>query len=129
MQQRIVTCDDHVHITKLVELTLRKSGFEVESYSDGLNAWNAIQDNPPSLLVTDFEMPHMDGMELCRKLKSSPDIDLPIIFLTARAFDLSPAQLQRDLGVTAVLHKPFSPKQLRELVHGILVHERTEEQS
>ena len=114
---RILTCDDHAHITKLVELTLRKRGFEVEACRDGASAWESMTEHPPRLLISDCEMPGMSGLELCNMVRLDRRLcDLPIILLTAKAFHLCEEKLQRSLNITAVVKKPFSPRKLGELV-------------
>jgi len=114
---RVVTCDDDIFITKIVVMAPSKLGIDVASRTDGEQAWQLIEEECPDLLISDCEMPHLSGLELTRRLRREERYQhLPIILLTAKAFQLSEDQLRRDLSVNAVLKKPFSPRQLRELV-------------
>lgn len=119
---RILACDDHVHITRLIEMTLSKWGMEVISQPDGEAGWTCLQDQPlPDLIITDFQMPVLDGLKLCRRLRDDPRLsEIPVILLTAKGFELSAASMRRDLGVRAIMVKPFSPRLLRNTVEELL---------
>ncbi len=118
----ILACDDHPHITRLVQLTLAKGGWQVTTCDDGETAWEALQgDILPDVIVTDYQMPGLDGLGLCRRIHDEPRLQgIPIILLTAKGFELSEVRLQRDLGVHAVVVKPFSPRQLRSTVQSLV---------
>jgi len=117
MPGRILVCDDELHIVRTISLRLRKAGFEVETAEDGLEAWESIQRSAPDLLVTDCQMPHMDGLELCTKIRSDfRYADMPIILLTAKAFELPNRVLRKELQIQAMISKPFSPRGLLRLV-------------
>ena len=127
MASRIHACDDEPHITLAVKMKLSKAGFEVKTTSDGQQALEAIQAQAPELLITDYQMPRMDGLELCRRLRSEPATsELPIILLTAKGFELDEEQIMDELKITKVLVKPFSPRELlqtvQELVGAAEVH-------
>ncbi|MFG0333619.1 MAG: PleD family two-component system response regulator [Maioricimonas sp. JB049] len=117
MPARILVCDDEPHITRIIEYRLRRAGYEIEAASDGLAGWEALQQNPPSLLITDCQMPRMNGLELCRTIRSDDRFEkLPIILLTAKGYELSSQMLHQELHVAAVMSKPFSPRELTRLV-------------
>ncbi|QDU36172.1 Alkaline phosphatase synthesis transcriptional regulatory protein PhoP [Maioricimonas rarisocia] len=117
MPARILVCDDEPHITRIIEYRLRRAGYEIEAASDGLAGWEALQRNPPALLITDCQMPRMNGLELCRTIRSDDRFEkLPIILLTAKGYELSSQMLHRELHVAAVMSKPFSPRELTRLV-------------
>jgi two-component system, OmpR family, alkaline phosphatase synthesis response regulator PhoP len=122
---RIVACDDHAHITCTLDLTLRKAGFEVETYPSGELALEAIHRETPALIITDCQMPGgMDGLQLCRLIREDSRLDqVPILMLTSKGYELSENILQRDLGITALIGKPFSHRELSKLVRTLVGHE------
>ncbi len=117
MSKRVLLCDDETHILRAAQIKLSRAGYEVECAGDGLAAWELIQRNPPDILVTDLQMPRMDGFELSRLVRQNPaTADLPILMLTAKGFEVTYTEMAQRWGVLAVLPKPFSS---RELVHCI----------
>ncbi len=121
MSGQVLICDDHPYITKMVELSLLKDGLQPETCSSGEAAWRSIELNSPQLLICDCEMPGMNGLELCRRIRSDERFEnLPIILLTAKAFQLSSTVLKQELNIIAIIKKPFSPRELRQKVVSIL---------
>ena len=117
MPARILVCDDESHITRTIELRLRKAGFDVELAEDGVAAWQAAQREAPDLLISDCQMPRMNGLELCRKMRNDFRFaHTPIILLTAKAYELPTRTLERELRVSAIVSKPFSPRDMLKLV-------------
>ena len=118
---RIVICDDEAHITRAIQLKLTKAGFDVEPHPDGQAAWEAVQRECPRLVITDYQMPRMDGLSLCRQLRADEQTrTLPIILLTAKGFELEEQQLKEELGLSAMIPKPFSPRELLKTVQHVL---------
>ena len=115
MSGKILTCDDHPHITRLVELTFRQADCEVVICSNGTSAWETLQQIRPDLVITDHDMPGINGVELCRKIRAHSDLkDVPIVLLTARGLNLPMEHLVEELNIADVICKPFSPRALRE---------------
>ncbi|MCE9557264.1 MAG: response regulator [Planctomycetes bacterium] len=124
MSKRILLCDDEIHIIKAAEIKFRRAGFDVRCASDGQMAWETMQEWLPDILVTDCQMPRLNGIELCQRCRECVTTNsLPIVMLTAKGYELPREELCREYGLTAILPKPFSP---RELVHTV---ERILEQS
>ncbi len=122
---RILLCDDEYPILRAAEFKLKRAGYEVVCGNDGQEGWESIQQQRPDLLVTDYQMPRMNGLELCERVRSDPrSHDLPIVMLTAKGFELSLDDIRRDHGVIALLSKPFSPRELLQLVDDILEQEQ-----
>ena len=120
MTAKILLCDDEVHILRAAEFKLARAGLDVRCATDGEQAWEVIQNDPPDLLITDLQMPRMDGLQLIEKIRQQPRLEaLPIIVLTAKGFELSSEQLADRWGVLAVVGKPFSPRELLRLVEPI----------
>lgn len=118
----VLATDDQPHITRLIQLTLRKAGIDIVTCSDGEAAWLVLESGSlPDLIITDFQMPRLDGLGLCRRIRDTPELgDIPIILLTGKGFELSSESVCRQLGIREVLVKPFSPRRLRQLVCEIL---------
>ena len=113
MCKKVLLCDDEIHILRTAEMRIRQAGFQVRAARDGQSAWEAILEDRPDVLVTDVQMPRMDGFELMRRVRANPSTrDLPIVMLTAKGFELSTDEMAQKWGVTAVLAKPFSPREL-----------------
>jgi len=112
----IAVVDDEDNIRETVAFALRREGYEVVMFRDGLEAWEAFSDGLPSLTVLDIMMPRMDGLELCRKIRARSET-LPIIFLTSRDEELDRI-LGLELGADDYLCKPFS---MRELIARVKV--------
>jgi CheY-like chemotaxis protein len=121
MGKRVLLCDDESHILRAAEFKLSRAGYDVTTASNGQEAWEAIQANPPDILVTDLQMPRMDGLELSRRVREWPAThDLPILMLTAKGFEEGYLELAQKCGVLAVLAKPFSPRELLRYVDNVL---------
>ena len=121
MTKRILLCDDEIHILRAAEFKLKKAGYDVRIASDGQEAWEAIQQEKPDILITDCQMPRMDGFGLVQKVRENPQTaDLPIFMLTAKGFELSHAEMADKWKVMAVIAKPFSPRELLQRVNAVL---------
>lgn len=121
MSKRILLCDDEIHILRAAEFKLKEAGYEVEITCDGEEAWEAIQNRKPDLLIVDYFMPKLDGIELVRRLRNNPQTaDIPVFMLTCRIYALSPEVLTDDLHFLNVIPKPFSPRELLKEVDNAL---------
>ncbi len=119
--KKILVADDESHILNVVSLKLRNAGFEVLTASDGQEALELAQSEHPDLLITDYHMPQMSGLELCQKLQQDPATKkIPAIMLTARGYDLEPKDTQES-GIWRMLSKPFSPRNLLTAVNEVLL--------
>ena len=113
---RIAVVDDEEHLRVTLAQALHKEGFTVLSFSDGRAAWGGFEKELPDLAILDIVMPGMDGLELCRKIRSV-STSLPVIFLTSRDEEFDRV-LGLELGADDYLCKPFS---LRELIARVRV--------
>src|SRR4051812_6939287 len=90
-EKRILVADDESHILHVVSLKLRNAGYAVLTARDGQEALEIAQAEHPDLLITDYHMPGLSGLELCKKLKRDPATEsIPTIMLTARGYHLEP---------------------------------------
>ena len=113
---RVAVVDDEENIRETVGFALGREGYAVETFRDGLEAWERFEQVLPDLAVVDIVMPQIDGLELCRRLRGVSQT-LPIIFLTSRDEEFDRV-LGLELGADDYLCKPFS---MRELVARIKV--------
>ena len=105
-EKTILVADDETHILHVVSLKLRNAGFKVLTARDGQEALEMAQQQHPDLLITDYHMPQLSGIELCQKLKQDPATSMiPAIMLTARGYNLEPADTERS-GILRMLSKP-----------------------
>jgi DNA-binding response OmpR family regulator len=115
---RILVVDDEPNIREVVELYLRREGYEVEVTGDGAAALEMIDRKPPDLIVLDLMLPVMGGLQLTRVLRDS-HYDIPIIMLTAKG-DEADRIGGLELGADDYVTKPFSPKELVARVRAVL---------
>lgn len=121
MSKRILLCDDEIHIIKAAEIKFRRSGFDVRCANDGQMAWEILQEWLPDILIVDYQMPRLNGIELCRRCRQCETTSmLPIVMLTAKGYELPRDEMCREFGLTAILPKPFSPRELVQTVERIL---------
>ena len=119
-QKTILVADDESHILHVVSLKLRNAGYRVITAHDGQEALVAAQQERPHLLITDYHMPQLSGLELCRKLKQDPSLPrIPVIMLTARGYHLEPHDTEQS-GILRMISKPFSPRHLLAAVNEVL---------
>jgi CheY-like chemotaxis protein len=119
-QKTILVADDETHILHVVSLKLRNAGYVVITARDGQEALEMAQQEKPDLIITDYHMPHLSGLELCQRLKQDPvTCGIPAIMLTARGYQLDPADTEQS-GILRMLSKPFSPRQLLTTVNEVL---------
>ena len=116
----ILVADDESHILSVVSLKLRNAGFRVLTAADGQEALDLALHERPDLLITDYHMPQLSGLELCRRLKQEPATrSMPAIMLTARGYHLEPHDTEQS-GILKMMSKPFSPRQLLATVNEVL---------
>jgi two-component system phosphate regulon response regulator PhoB len=109
---KILVVDDEPDAVELVAFNLKTAGFEVVTADDGEEALRKAQSAGPDLIVLDLMLPEMDGLEVCKHLRSGEaTANVPIIMLTARAGEVDRV-LGLELGADDYLTKPFSPREL-----------------
>jgi two-component system response regulator ChvI len=112
----VAVVDDEENIRETVGFALRREAYPVELYANGGDAWRAFQQKLPGLVILDILMPEMDGLDLCRRIRSLSE-STPIIFLTSRDEELDRV-LGLEIGADDYLCKPFS---MRELIARVKV--------
>ncbi|MEW6600383.1 MAG: response regulator transcription factor [Nitrospirota bacterium] len=120
METKILIVDDEKDILELISYNLKKEGFEVSVSSDGEDALRRIKQKKYDLIILDLMLPGIQGLELCRILKSSEDTSfIPIIMLTAKNEELDKV-LGLEMGADDYITKPFSPRELVARVKAVL---------
>ena len=120
MSARILVVEDEEALTTLLRYNLETEGYEVETVERGDDADTRLKERVPDLVVLDWMMPGLSGIELCRRLRARPETkQLPIIMLTARGEDVDRI-LGLEMGADDYLAKPFNPRELVARVHAIL---------
>jgi len=114
----IALVDDEASLRETVGFALRREGYRVLPFADGLAAWRSFEQSLPDLAVLDILMPQMDGLELCRRLRALSE-RLPILFLSSRDEELDRV-LGLELGADDYLCKPFSMRELAARVKVLL---------
>ena len=128
-ERKVLVVDDEIHIVHVVAIKLRNNGFEVISAENGAEAFERACEEKPDIIVTDFQMPIMTGLELVEKLRQNEATkDIPVIMLTARGFAIEDEQ-KKALRISEFLSKPFSPKELLRSIEDILYHEKIKSQN
>jgi len=120
MGKTILTVDDAATIRKMVSFTLRGAGHEVIEAQDGVVALDVLRSRPVDLVITDINMPNMNGIELTRQLRKLPSFaKTPILLLTTESDPAKKAE-GRAAGATGWIVKPFSQEQLLAIVAKLL---------
>jgi two-component system OmpR family response regulator len=117
MPRTILVADDDPHIRQLIVFALAKAGLDAIEAEDGETALAAVAAHAPDLIVLDINMPRMDGIEVCRRLRAAGD--LPILFLSSRDDEIDRV-LGIELGADDYVTKPFSPREVVARVMAIL---------
>ena len=121
--KKVLVVDDEIHIVHVVAIKLRNNGYEVATASNGAEAFEIACNEKPDIIVTDYQMPVMTGIQLVENIRAEASIsDMPVILLTARSFAVEDEQTER-LEISECLSKPFSPKELLRCIEDVL-HER-----
>ena len=109
---KVLIVDDEPYMQRLIEFSLKKSGYEFDSAMNGLEALTKTDQFRPDLIVMDVAMPEMDGLEALEKLKQNEKTkNIPVIMLTAKG-QLITRQEAEKYGASIFLTKPFSPSEL-----------------
>lgn len=121
MSKTILLCDDEPAILRAAEFKLTKAGYRVVCAYDGEDGWREIMASRPQMVVTDCQMPRLDGLQLAARIAGTPETsDLPVVMLTAKGFESSYRESAARWGVLKVLAKPFSPRELLKLVEEVV---------
>ena len=120
MSKIIMTVDDSASMRQMVSFTLKQAGYEVLEAVDGKDALSKLTGATAHMVLTDLNMPNMDGIELIRNLRASPTCKfLPLVLLTTES-QAEKKQEGKAAGATGWIVKPFKPEQLLAVVKKVL---------
>lgn len=123
--RRVLVCDDSRSIREAASLILAQGGYSVETVPDGWDAWELLQDRPFDLLLTDLEMPRLDGHELISRVRRAPETaGLPIVVITSRTNDPTRNRVIAE-GADGFVPKPLRRKSLLDAVEAALASKMT----
>jgi chemosensory pili system protein ChpA (sensor histidine kinase/response regulator) len=112
----ILVVDDSITVRRVTQRLLKRDGYRVALASDGLDALEKLQEEKPTVVLSDIEMPRMDGFDLARNIRGDAKLrDLPIIMITSRIAGKH-REHAKELGVDHYLGKPYSEEELLGLV-------------
>jgi chemosensory pili system protein ChpA (sensor histidine kinase/response regulator) len=113
----VLVVDDSITVRRVTQRLLKREGYRVALATDGRNALEVLQEERPTVVVSDIEMPRMDGFELARYIRADVEMhDLPIIMITSRMADKH-REHALELGVNHYLGKPYNEEELLGLIH------------
>ena len=124
-KRNILVVDDEAQITRVLKTPLSAQGYAIRTAADGIQALSEMKTWAPDLIITDLRMPNMDGLELCRQVRSQSRI--PIIVLSVKGEEAIKVGAL-DAGADDYVTKPFSVKELLARVRAALRRSYTEEQ-
>ena len=120
MKTRVLLIEDDENITELVRYNLERADYVVDSVVDGEDGLMRAVERAPDVILLDWMLPNLSGLEICRRLRRSPETaNVPIIMLTARADE--PDRIRGlETGADDYVTKPFSPKELMARIQAVL---------
>lgn len=120
MKTKVLLIEDDANITELVRYNLERSDYEVEACSDGEEGLYLAAQKTPDVILLDWMLPNLSGLEICRQLRRNKEtVNVPIIMLTARAEE--PDRIRGlETGADDYIVKPFSPKELMARIQAVL---------
>jgi two-component system alkaline phosphatase synthesis response regulator PhoP len=120
IKKKILIVDDEEDILEFLSYHFKRNGYEVSTQLDGLSALTAAYSEHPDLIISDIRMPLMDGIEMCKTMKSDKTLkDIPFLFLTADEGDYI-AQLAHQCGAEFYLNKPIRVEVIVRLVNSMM---------
>lgn len=119
MGTKILIVDDSASMRQMVHFTLEEAGYDVAEGVDGKDGFNKLEAENPALIITDINMPNMNGIELIKAVRKTDKFKaVPIIVLTTES-EQSKQEAGKRAGATAWLVKPFTPEQLISTVQKV----------
>jgi two-component system, chemotaxis family, chemotaxis protein CheY len=123
MESDILVVDDSAAIRKILQRVLRQTGMAIRAIheaGDGQEALTVLAEHPADLVLSDINMPKMDGLQLLASLKASPQWrNIPVVMITTEGGETKVAEAVK-LGAAGYVRKPFTADQIKEKLAGIL---------
>jgi two-component system, chemotaxis family, chemotaxis protein CheY len=120
MAKRILTADDSASVRQMVSFTIKNAGYEVVEAVDGKDALSKLNGSPIHMVVTDLNMPNLDGIGLIKGIRANPAYKfIPVILLTTESQESKKLE-GKQAGATGWIVKPFKPEQLIAVIKKVL---------
>jgi DNA-binding response OmpR family regulator len=121
MSQHLLMIEDDARLARMVSEYLGQSGFVMSHVGDGQSGLSAVQASSPDLVILDLMLPDMDGLEVCRRIRSLPGAlaSIPVLMLTAKG-DPMDRIIGLEIGADDYLPKPFEPRELLARIRAVL---------
>ncbi|MFN0195850.1 MAG: response regulator [Planctomycetaceae bacterium] len=124
LKKRILIAEDNRVMSSVLRFNLERDGHDVTVAFSGTQAFEFLKNDRFDLLFTDFQMPGMEGNELCRHVREdSRHAGMAIIMCSAKAFEIDIEKLQKEYGIAKVIFKPFSPMVVKQLINELFAIE------
>lgn len=128
-KKRILLIEDEEDIAALIKLQAEITGYKLHVEVDGINGYRAVEREKPDLVILDIMLPGQNGFDVCRKIKSNPELkNIPVIVISAKGEELDMV-LGLELGADDYVAKPFSPKVLFSRIKAVLRRGKEAEKS
>ena len=119
---KIMVAEDNTALNGILRFSLSKAGFEVATVKNGQEAATLASQTGFDVIISDQQMPRMTGIELLDFVRfQTENAEVPFVLLTAKAFEVDVEKLRTELGIAAVVKKPFSPTAVVNLVNSLLL--------
>jgi CheY-like chemotaxis protein len=110
VKQRILVAEDNRVMGNVIRFNLSRSGFDVVLVHDGRSAMEALDRESFDLVITDYQMPHATGREVCQHVRTDPKhVGVPVVLVSAKGMELKADEMKRSEDFCRVVYKPFSP--------------------
>ena len=116
---KILISDDEPYIVHVLAIKLSSAGYEILTASDGEEALEICRTEKPDMIITDYQMPHCNGLQLCDMNARENGYTIPAILITAREYDID-EETAHTHGIREILAKPFSPNEVLQKVETLL---------
>jgi two-component system alkaline phosphatase synthesis response regulator PhoP len=118
--KKILVAEDNTVLGDVIRFNLQRAGFDVTLARDGDKASELLAEQPFDILITDYEMPGLNGEELCEFARNTLQLSaLKIVMCTAKGYELKREHLQAQFNIECFLHKPFSMRDLIKLLESL----------
>jgi len=115
--KRVLVAEDNIVLGDVIRFNLQRSGYEVSLARNGVDAFRMLAAGRFDILVTDYDMPGIDGEELCNRVRNDLKLEsLRIVMCSAKGLELNRDELKARLSLETILYKPFSIRELTSLL-------------
>ena len=121
--KKIMLVDDEMHVLRILRLSLEKQGYEIDTFNNGQDAFDALKQGMPDVLITDIQMPRMTGEELCKQIRIEyPNRSFLIVVLTSRT-EMEHREWSSSFDNLHFLEKPVSMRKLITYLEDYFTHQ------